>query len=104
MSEHFMQNCRVCGRRLRIPSYYGGQSVVCQHCRGRFVARDPAGVGTGEPSAADWLIRRADQLLEMAGSVLTTRRRDVPALAGRPVAVGWHVARHDSSQLSVASL
>lgn len=103
MSEHFMQDCRVCGRPLRIMSYFGGQSVVCQHCRGRFVARDPAGEGSGEPSAADWLLRRADQLLEMAGSVLTTRRHDVPALAGHAVA-GAHFIHHVPSQFSVAPL
>jgi hypothetical protein len=84
-------------------SYYGGQSVVCQHCRGRFVARDPAGVGSGESSAADWLLHRADQLLEMAGSVLTMRRYDAPALASQAVA-GAHFVHHLPSQLSVASL
>ena len=104
MSEQFMQECRVCGRPLRIMSYFGGQSVVCQHCRGRFVARDPAGVGMGKSSAADRLLRRADQLLEMADRALTTHRHDVPALAGQAVAGGCHIARHISSQVSVASL
>lgn len=103
MSEYFMQDCRVCGRPLRIMSYYGGQSVVCQHCRGCFVARDPAGGEIGEPSATDRLLRRADQLLEMAGRVLTKRRHDVPVLAGQAVAGSWHVTCHKSSRLSVAS-
>lgn len=103
MSEHFMQDCRVCGRRLRILSYLGGQSVVCQHCRGRFVARDP-GRGGGEPSGGDWLLRRADQLLELAGRALTTRRYDVPAFAGQAVAAGWHIVHHESSQLLTAPL
>jgi hypothetical protein len=104
MSEHFMQDCRVCGRRLRILSSFGGQSVVCQHCRGCFVARDPARAGGGEPSTADRLLRRADQLLEMASRVLTTRRYDVPALAGQVVTGGYHVACPQSSQVSVSSL
>jgi len=84
MSGYFTQDCRVCGRPLRIMSYCGGRIVVCQHCRGRFVARDPAGEETTESSTSDRLLRRADQLLEMAG---------------RAVAGSWHVTRHKLSQV-----
>lgn len=92
MSEHFMQECRVCGRPLRIISHYGGQSVVCRHCGGRFVARDPTAIGTGGPSAADLLLYRVDQLLEMTGRVqapapeANTRSECVPA--GRECTTG----------------
>ena len=42
-SIYFVQECPTCGRRLQIRVDYLGREVVCQHCQGKFVARDPAG-------------------------------------------------------------
>lgn len=34
----FYQACPICGRSLRIPVQYFGQSVACVHCHGEFRA------------------------------------------------------------------
>lgn len=47
----YLQSCPVCSRPLRVPVQFLGQSVVCQHCRGTFVARDPSASRSG---ANDW--------------------------------------------------
>jgi len=61
---YFIQECPTCGRRLQIRVEYLGKTVVCQHCQGRFIARDPAGV-PGESGGGDnELLRRADELLD----------------------------------------
>ncbi len=70
-ATYFVQDCPTCGRKLEIRVEYLGRSVVCQHCHGRFRAAE-------EPTAPDetstsWLMRRADELLEMAA-----RREAVP--------------------------
>ncbi len=71
ISAHFIQECPVCGRPLRILLYYGGQSLVCQHCRGRFVARDPTNNDNPKASRAGDLLHRAGQLLAMAARLTT---------------------------------
>ena len=63
-STFFVQECPTCGRRLRIRVEYLGKKVVCQHCRGRLVARDPASNRYGSCDSA--VIRRADELLRRA--------------------------------------
>ena len=63
-STYFVQECPTCGRRLQIRVEYLGKGVVCQHCRGRFVACDPA--GSPSPPGDSALMRRADELLEHA--------------------------------------
>lgn len=63
---YYLQECPTCGRSLRIRVAYLGHRVVCQHCHGRFVAIDPE---SGEPPSPDSgvaLLRRADELLELA--------------------------------------
>jgi len=68
----FQQNCPVCGRLLQILVPLLGKQVYCQHCQGRFVARDPS---LGEPAgreqrrrttAVDDLIQRAEIVLQQA--------------------------------------
>jgi hypothetical protein len=71
VSAHFIQECPVCGRPLRISLYYGGWSLVCQHCHGRFVARDPADNDNSKASREDDLLHRASQLLAMAARLTT---------------------------------
>jgi DNA-directed RNA polymerase subunit RPC12/RpoP len=58
---YFVQECPTCGRSLQIRVEYLGRRLVCEHCRGRFIARDPA---SAPVDAADDLLRRADALLE----------------------------------------
>ena len=60
-SMFFIQGCPTCGRRLRIRVEYLGKSVVCQHCRGRLVACDPA--SNRYESCNSAVIQKADELL-----------------------------------------
>jgi DNA-directed RNA polymerase subunit RPC12/RpoP len=64
-STYFVQECPTCGRRLQVRVEYLGKKVVCQHCRGRFVASDPAS-GRYSPSDSAILMRRAEELLHDA--------------------------------------
>ncbi len=69
----FVQECPTCGRRLHIRVEYLGRRVICEHCHGRFVARDPACRGFGcEPG--DALMRRAEELLESASRNIVPQR------------------------------
>jgi DNA-directed RNA polymerase subunit RPC12/RpoP len=78
-STYFVQECPTCGRRLQILARYLGKSVVCQHCRGRLLARDPSSIRRTDLTAADALLRRADELLSSSSDSLETGIR-----AGRP--------------------
>ena len=64
MSAYFAQECPTCGRTLHVHSVDADTRVVCQHCRGAFVAAQP------QPDADyDWrpaIMRRADELLALA--------------------------------------
>ncbi len=62
-STYFVQGCPTCGRRLQIRVEYLGRTVVCQHCRGRFVARDPAVNPVDGANGSNPLLQRADELL-----------------------------------------
>lgn len=61
-STNFVQECPTCGRSLQVRVEYLGHQVVCQHCRGRFEAVDPA--STPEVGSKSGLLRRAEELLE----------------------------------------
>jgi len=65
-STYFLQECPTCGRRLQIRVEYLGKKVVCEHCRGQFIACDPDSHRYGKPASVDALLRRADELLESA--------------------------------------
>ena len=71
-SMYFGQECPTCGRQLLIRVEHLGRRMVCEHCRGRFVARDPA---SAPAPLQDDLLRRADALLE---SLETERMRRAP--------------------------
>jgi hypothetical protein len=62
----FIQECPTCGRSLQIRVEYLGKKLFCGHCRGRFVARDPANSDC-PPVEAD-LLRRANDLLRSLDS------------------------------------
>lgn len=72
-STFFTQECPTCGRRLHIRVEYLGKKVVCEHCRGQFVACDPSSNRYGNVQAADALLKRADELLENASELLRSR-------------------------------
>jgi hypothetical protein len=65
-SVYFVQECPTCGRSLRIRIGYLGKHVVCQHCRGRFQACDPASPHYPPVDSGIDLLRRADELLELS--------------------------------------
>ena len=69
-SIYYVQECPTCGRSLQIRVEYLGRRMVCEHCRGRFTARDPASAPLGTP---DDLLRRADALLQSLDAELTRR-------------------------------
>lgn len=64
----YFQPCPTCGRGLLIPVACLGQRVACDHCRGRFQARDtscePSRRDTQEPT----VMERANVLLEYGKS------------------------------------
>lgn len=59
----FVQPCPTCGRRLNIRVAYLGRTVMCQHCRGQFTARDPASRPSPEADPAEAIMLRAEELL-----------------------------------------
>jgi len=78
-STFFFQECPVCGRGLQVRVEYLGKRVICQHCRGQFIARDPASLRYEAPPPADALLQRADELLRCASG----RRRPLRRLRPR---------------------
>lgn len=64
-STYYVQGCPTCGRSLEIRVEYLGRTVICQHCRGHFIATDPNTVraSLGEESA---IMRRAKELIDQA--------------------------------------
>ena len=70
-STYFVQECPTCGRNLEIRVEYLGRRVVCQHCRGQFLASDAANAHSMSDSGL--LMQRAEELLE-----LSSRRRFLP--------------------------
>lgn len=63
-SPHFVRECPTCGRSLRISVEYLGRQVMCQHCRGSFLACDATSRPAGETSRSG-LLERADELIHL---------------------------------------
>lgn len=60
----FLQECPTCGRGLEVRVEYLGKKVACQHCGGRFVAKDPSTTESEEVvDSYSTLLRRVDELL-----------------------------------------
>lgn len=72
---YFVQECPTCGRNLHIRVEHLGKRVVCQHCRGPFLAADRSSSMPAEPVVVPpvSLIDRAAELLDMAD-----QRRNLP--------------------------
>ena len=62
-ATYFLQVCPTCGRRVRVRVEYMGKQVACQHCHGRFEARDPETAGAPSPREAAPIIDRVEELL-----------------------------------------
>jgi hypothetical protein len=90
MLDHFVHECPVCGRPLRISAAYAGHPVTCCHCRGRFVVAVSAINGDPLTTQENSLLRRANHLLEMVGRRLGT--------------VGGSQRQHGSSGLPLNTL
>jgi DNA-directed RNA polymerase subunit RPC12/RpoP len=72
---YFVQECPTCGRQLQIRVEYLGRTVVCQHCRGRLTASDPASHRyAATRQASEELLRRADELLRSVDEDLSRSR------------------------------
>ncbi|HEY1065553.1 MAG TPA: hypothetical protein VGE52_05575 [Pirellulales bacterium] len=74
---YFVQECPTCGRGLEVRVEYLGKRVACQHCGGRFTAKDPSICGSAPPESHDALLARVDRLL-------TERNQDNPEFAPAP--------------------
>ncbi len=72
-STYFVQECPTCGRTLHVRVEYLGRQVTCQHCRRQFVATDPELAGEAPADSGVALLRRAEELIEMA-----EQRRQLP--------------------------
>jgi hypothetical protein len=73
---YFVQECPTCGRNLQVRVEYLGKRVVCQHCKARFEACDPASAAYPPMESSLSLLARADQLLiESAARAMTTSAR-----------------------------
>jgi hypothetical protein len=66
-STYFVQECPTCGRDLEIRVEFLGRAVSCQHCGGRFEARDPQSAAARNTASS--LLNRADELLQRASHV-----------------------------------
>jgi DNA-directed RNA polymerase subunit RPC12/RpoP len=62
-SAYFIQECPTCGRSLQVRVEYLGRQVVCQHCRGQFLATDR--VEVQRMSDSGFNLMRANELLEL---------------------------------------
>lgn len=61
---YFVQECPTCGRKLEIKVEYLGKKLLCQHCRGKFVAQDPnISLAESIPTGGSSVLQRADELL-----------------------------------------
>jgi hypothetical protein len=70
---YFVRECPTCGRSLHIRVEFLGKRVVCQHCRGPFLATDGTAPLPELPKASVSLIARAEELLDLA-----EQRRNLP--------------------------
>ena len=61
---YYIQKCPICGRRLQVKTKYYGMTLMCRHCQGRFVAKDPASVFDDDTSSEDTRVDNALQNLE----------------------------------------
>lgn len=61
---YFVQECPTCGRGLQIRVEYLGRKVVCRHCQGSLIARDPSNLRCDCGASGSALLRRADELLD----------------------------------------
>jgi hypothetical protein len=71
-ATYFVQNCPVCGRYLQVRLQLLGKSIACPHCRGNFIARDPATARRFRTETSVAMLDRANELLS---SVESTRQR-----------------------------
>lgn len=62
----FTQDCPTCGRGLQVRVTYLGKTVVCRHCRGRFLAQDPESVAASPEDSSEAVLNRAEELLATA--------------------------------------
>ena len=58
------QTYYICGQRLQVKTKYYGMTLMCRHCQGRFVAKDPASVFDEESSSEDTHVDNVLQNLE----------------------------------------
>jgi hypothetical protein len=75
---YFIQGCPTCGRRLQIRVVYLGKKLVCEHCKGQFMAADPANPPGDGADAGNALLRRADELLNGAPRAAEEARSHYP--------------------------
>lgn len=81
-SLYFLQECPTCGRMLRVRPRYLGKRLLCEHCRGPFMALDPRTNRYPNSRPAETAPDRADELLPK--SVDAQSRGTFPQESFRP--------------------
>lgn len=81
-ATYFLQVCPTCGRRVRVRVEYMGKQVACQHCHGRFEARDPETAGMASQRDVAPIIDRVDELLASADAWMLGQGVSMPAVNG----------------------
>jgi ribosomal protein S27E len=66
VSSFFVQECPTCGRTVQVRVEHLGRTVVCQHCSGRMLATDDASKAATSTDSSFALMRRAEELLQIA--------------------------------------
>ena len=63
---YYIQQCRICGRSLRIRVEYLGRTLSCPHCRGTLEAIDSCDELSHDEQGG--ILRRAEELLSAVRS------------------------------------
>ncbi len=62
---YYVHECPTCGRSVEIRVEFLGREVSCRHCRGQFLATDPASAGPAQLQSGTDLLHRANELLDL---------------------------------------
>ncbi len=97
--DHFLQECPVCSRPLQVSSDLTGRRVTCLHCRGRFLASSSVANSLSPISGVSFLLRRAEDLIEIA-----SRRAELCATGITDLSVRRSVASGSRLQSGISPI
>jgi len=82
---YYVRSCPVCGRPLRISLEHRGERVMCQHCRGQFVAGGSCEESRTTDRRIDEALTRADRFLARPSAQSCSKPRNTSCQAIRGV-------------------